>query len=155
MWFMSHLDPLVHGNTMIHVGSPNLVHVIPVWELHDLVPGTSLDFFFDKKKEVYSRSYLIKKNIRQTKDDRKYKNKNKKQRKKLITKERSKERNEWITRSESLSLDQLKREPLKEASNWSLELSMSSKACQLRSFQIHHIKHNGTKFQMLDECFPN
>ena len=103
MWFMSHLDPLVHGNTMIHVGSPNLVHVIPVWELHDLVPGTSLDFFFDKKKEVYSRSYLIKKNIRQTKDDRKYKNKNKKQRKKLITKERSKERNEWITRSESLS----------------------------------------------------
>ena len=103
MWFMSHLDPLVHGNTMIHVGNPNLVHVIPVWELHDLVPGTSLDFFFDKKKEVYSRSYLIKKNIRQTKDDRKYKNKNKKQRKKLITKERSKERNEWITRSESSS----------------------------------------------------
>ena len=103
MWFMSHLDPLVHGNTMIHVGSPNLVHVIPVWELHDLVPGTSLDFFFDKKKEVYSRSYLIKKNIRQTKDDRKYKNKNKKQRKKLITKERSKERNERITRSESSS----------------------------------------------------
>lgn len=101
MWFMSHLDPLVHGNTMIHVGSPNLVHVIPVWELHDLVPGTSPDFFFDKKKEVYSRSYLIKKNIRQTKDDRKYKNKNKKQRKKLITKERSKEWNEWITRSES------------------------------------------------------
>ena len=103
MWFMSHLDPLVHGNTMIHVGSPNLVHVIPVWELHDLVPGTSPDFFFDKKKEVYSRSYLIKKNIRQTKDDRKYKNKNKKQRKKLITKERSKERNERITRSESSS----------------------------------------------------
>ena len=101
MWFMSHLDPLVHGNTMIHVGNPNLVHVIPVWELHDLVPGTSLDFFFDKKKEVYSRSYLIQKSIRQTKDCRKYKNKNKKQRKKLITKERSKEWNEWITRSES------------------------------------------------------
>ena len=60
-------------------------------------------FFFDKKKEVYSRSYLIQKSIRQTKDCRKYKNKNKKQRKKLITKERSKERNERITRSESPS----------------------------------------------------
>ena len=53
------------------------------------------------------------------------------------------------------TLDQSKREPLKEASSWSLELSISSNVRQFHSLQIHHIKHDGTKFQMLDECFPN
>ena len=53
------------------------------------------------------------------------------------------------------ALDQSKREPLKEAINWSLDLSMSSKVRQFRSLQIHHIRHNGAKFQMLEECFPN
>jgi len=53
------------------------------------------------------------------------------------------------------ALDQSKREPIKEASNWSSDLSKSSKVHRLRSFQIHHIKHNRTKFQMLDECFHN
>ena len=47
------------------------------------------------------------------------------------------------------------REPLKEASNWSSDLSMSSEVRQFRSLQIHHIRHNGAKFQMLEECFPN
>ena len=32
---------------------------------------------------------------------------------------------------------------------------MSLKVCQFRSLKVHHIKHNGTKFQMLEECFPN
>ena len=32
---------------------------------------------------------------------------------------------------------------------------MSSKVCQFRSLQIHHIRHNRAKFQMLEECFPN
>ena len=32
---------------------------------------------------------------------------------------------------------------------------MSSKVHRLCSLHIHHIKHNGTTFQMLDECFPN
>ena len=53
------------------------------------------------------------------------------------------------------ALDQSKREPLKEANSWSSMLSMSSNVRQFRSLQIHHIKHNGGKFQMLDECFPN
>ena len=53
------------------------------------------------------------------------------------------------------ALNQSKRKLVKEASNWSSNLSKSSKVRQLHSFQIHHIKHNGTKFQMLDECFPN
>ena len=47
------------------------------------------------------------------------------------------------------------REPLKEASNWSSDLSMSSEVRQFRSLQIHHIRHNGAKIQMLEECFPN
>ena len=51
--------------------------------------------------------------------------------------------------------DQSNRDPLKKASSWSPDLSMSSKVCRLCSLHIHHIKHNGTKFQILDERFPN
>ena len=51
--------------------------------------------------------------------------------------------------------DQSNRDLLKEASKWSLELSKSSKVRWLRSFQRHHNKHNITKFQVLDKCFPN
>ena len=51
--------------------------------------------------------------------------------------------------------DQSKRVPLKEASIWSLELSKSSKVLWFRSFQIHLRMHNGTKFQIWDECFPS
>ena len=53
------------------------------------------------------------------------------------------------------ALDQSKSEPLKEAKNWSSELSMSSNVLQFHSLHRHHIKHNGAKFQTLDECFPN
>ena len=53
------------------------------------------------------------------------------------------------------ALDQSKREPMKKASNWSSDLSKSSKVHGLHSLQIHHIKHNKAKFQMIDECFPN
>ena len=51
------------------------------------------------------------------------------------------------------ALEQSWREPVKRASNLSSDLSKSSEVRQLCSFQIHHIKHNTTKFQMLEECF--
>ena len=51
------------------------------------------------------------------------------------------------------ALDESKSGPLKEANNWSSELSMSSNVLQFRSLHRHHIKHNGAKFQILDECF--
>ena len=57
--------------------------------------------------------------------------------------------------SKSVSCDQSNREPLKEASSWSSELSTSSNIYLLRSLHVHHINHNRTKFQMSDECFPN
>ena len=53
------------------------------------------------------------------------------------------------------ALAQSKRELEKRASNWSSNLSKSSNVRQLRSLQIHHIKHSGTRFQMEDECFPS
>ena len=46
------------------------------------------------------------------------------------------------------ALAQSKRKPEKKASSWSSDLSKSSNVRQLRSLQIHHIKHNVTKFQM-------
>ena len=46
------------------------------------------------------------------------------------------------------ALAQSNRELEKGASSWSSDLSKSSNVRRLRSFQIHHIKHNGTKFQM-------
>jgi len=53
-----------------------------------------------------------------------------KQRKKLITKKkRAKEQRERFTRCESPSLRPIKRELGKRASNWSLDLSKSSKVC--------------------------
>ena len=84
-----------------------------------------------------------------TKHIKQYKNKQKNKKEALITKkERAKEQRERITRCESQVLDQSKRDLQKRASNWSSNLSMSSKVRRLRSLQIHHIKHNGTKFQM-------
>ena len=53
------------------------------------------------------------------------------------------------------ALAQSKREPAKRASSWSSDLSRSSNVRRLRSLQMHHIKHSGTRFQMLEECFPN
>ena len=46
------------------------------------------------------------------------------------------------------ALAQSNREPEKIASKWSLDLSKSSNVRRLRSFQMHHIKHNGTKYKM-------
>ena len=87
---------------------------------------------------------------------RKYKkeeaeNKNKKLK---LQRKRAKEKRKRVTRCESPSPSPI-REPERRASNWSSDLSKSSNVRQLRSFQIHHIKHNETKFQMLDKCFPN
>ena len=43
--------------------------------------------------------------------------------------------------------DQLDEEPTKEARSWFAELSTSSNMQWLCSLQMHHIKHNGVKFQ--------
>ena len=51
------------------------------------------------------------------------------------------------------ALDQSNKVLLKEAKSWSSELSMSSNVLLFCSLQRHHIKHNGTKFQILDKCF--
>ena len=48
------------------------------------------------------------------------------------------------------ALTHSKREPAKRASSWSSDLSRSSNVRRLRSFQMHHIKHSGTRFQMLE-----
>ena len=72
------------------------------------------------------------------------KNNNKSKEKNLNTREkRSNEQREGVTRH---ARDQLKREPLKEASRWSSEPSTSSDVHLLRSLHIHYIKYNGTKF---------
>ena len=52
------------------------------------------------------------------------------------------------------ALAQSKRELEKRASNWSSNLSKSSNVRRLRSLQIHHIKHSGTRFQM-EDSFPS
>ena len=39
--------------------------------------------------------------------------------------------------------------------NWAFDLFVSSNMHLFRSFHNNHIKHNGTKFQISDECFPN
>jgi len=36
------------------------MHVIPVWELHDLVSGTSLDFFLIRRKKYIQEATLYK-----------------------------------------------------------------------------------------------
>ena len=83
-----------------------------------------------------------------TKHIKQYKNKQKNKKALITKKERAKEQRERITRCESQALHQSKRDLERRASSCSSNLSMSSKVRQLRSLQIHHIKHNGTKFQM-------
>ena len=73
----------------------------------------------------------------------------------LITKERTKEHWERIIRGESPSHRPVKKGATKRSKQLVVELSMFSNICQFHSLQIHHIKHNRTKFQMLKECFPN
>ena len=51
--------------------------------------------------------------------------------------------------------DQSNKKPLKEASNWLSKLSTSSNIRLLLSLQVQHIKLNGTKTQMFEECLPN
>ena len=93
----------------------------------------------------------MQKSTKKSKSTRKKKDKSKE--KNLNTREkRSNEQREGVT---GHAQDQLKREPLKEASRWSSELSTSSDVRLLRSLRIHYIKHNGTNFQMSEECFPN
>ena len=48
--------------------------------------------------------------------------------------------------------DQSNKEPLKEAAGY--PNYPHSQTSAYYSLQIHHIKHNGKKFQMSKECFP-
>ena len=80
--------------------------------------------------------------------EKKEKYKHKRRRTLRTKKKRAKEKRKRITRCESPSLTQSKREPEKRASIWSSNLSKSSKVRRLRSLKIHDIKYNGIKFQM-------
>ena len=116
-----------------------------------------LYFFFIGNKDYIQKHYLM---------QRKHKAERKIHREKKERKEKEKERY-WVQRRElrnigreSLevsphALDQSNKVPLKEANSWSSELSMSSNVLLFRSLQRHHVKHNGAKFQMLDEYFPS
>ena len=72
---------------------------------------------------------------------RKAENKNKKHYKERELRKRGRESLDVSPQA----LAQSNRELEKRASIWSSDLSKSSNVCQLRSFQIHHIKHNETK----------
>ena len=50
------------------------------------------------------------------------------------------------------ALDQSKGELEKRASNWSLDLSKSSKVRRLHALQMHHIKNNGANFMLDSLC---
>ena len=50
------------------------------------------------------------------------------------------------------TLDHSNKEIENSFSNWLSVISLSSKIRQLHSFQISHIKHKGTRFQISDEC---
>ena len=89
--------------------------------------------------------YLMQKVIRQRKKLQKEKI--------LITKERAKEHREKITRGESPSPRSFKKRTTKR--NKQLVIGFFH---VLKSPSIslpHHIRHNGTKFQIPKECFPN
>ena len=80
----------------------------------------------------------------------KYKKRSRKQKQKNINfKERElKKRGRESLDVSRQALAQSNKELEKRASIWSSDLSKSSNVRRLRSFPIHHIKHNGTKFQM-------
>lgn len=51
--------------------------------------------------------------------------------------------------------EQSNKVPTKEAKSWSPQPSKSSNVRLLHTLQMRHIKHNGTKFQLSEECIPN
>lgn len=55
----------------------------------------------------------------------------------------------------SQAQDQSNKVNINDTRNYSLEFSTSSNVCMFLSLQIYHIKHNGAKFHMFNECFPN
>ena len=102
-------------------------------------------FFFFIGKKIY-----IKKLLEANSNSRTEEQKERKQKQRNIN---YKERELRKRGRESLdvspqALPQSNREPEKIASKWSLDISRSSNVRRLRSFQMHHIKHNETKFQM-------
>ncbi len=53
------------------------------------------------------------------------------------------------------TLAQSNKELTRAPFSWSIDLAWSSNAQLLRSVQIVHIKHKGTRFQTPELCFPN
>ena len=100
------------------------------------------------------------KNIEQTQKIQEEKNREKAKKKTKQHNNYRRERGQRKEGRESLVVspharDQSKRVSLKEVSIWSPKLSKFSKVRWFCSFQIHHRMHNGTKFQIWDECFLN
>ena len=118
------------------------------WVFNSIQRSTSLTspfFFFFIGKKIY-----IKKLLEANSNSRTEEQKERKQKQRNIN---YKERELRKRGRESLdvspqALAQSNREPEKIASKWSLDISRSSNVRRLRSFQMHHIKHNETKFQM-------
>ena len=112
-------------------------------------------FFLIGKKKYIQITARCKKSTSKIKVQKRKETKRKNKKALITEKKRAKEKRNRVTRSESPSPSPIKREPAKRASSWSSDLSKSSNVSQLRSLQMHHIKHSGTRFQMLDECYPN
>ena len=105
-----------------------------------------MSIFFLIGKKIY-----INKTARSKKATAEQKNKKKESKNKINKNYKKRELRKRGRESLDVSpqaLAQSNREPEKIASNWSSDLSKFSNVRRLRSFQIHHIKHNGTKFQM-------
>ena len=108
-------------------------------------------FFMIGKKNYIQITARCKKvlAIRKYKNEKKQKEKRKKKNINYREEELRKKGIELLEVSPQ-ALAQSKREPAKRASSWSSDLSRSSNVRRLRSFQMHHIKHSGTRFQMLE-----
>ena len=103
----------------------------------------SVDFFLIGKKKYIKK----KKTARCKKHQHDYNKKQKQKNNNYKERELRKRGRESLDVSPQ-ALAQSNRELEKRASIWSSDLSKSLNVRRLRSFQIHHIKHNGTKFQM-------
>ena len=105
-----------------------------------------LFFFFDRLEKIHSKNCQMQK----APAYQKYKKRSRKQKQKNINYKEGelKKRGRESLDVSRQALAQSNRELEKRASIWSSNLSKSSNVRRLRSFPIHHIKHNETKFQM-------
>ena len=109
--FTTLLQSLISSNPKLHSHFPNktLLNVVSF-----LIPKPPLAFFLISKKDVYSKSYLMKKHKAEQRVQKKKQTETNRQ-KKLITTERTKEQKERITRGESLSPRPIKKKTAKRS----------------------------------------